>query len=98
MRFHLNVQVQAVNRSYILTQGPLAGTVSHFWSMVWEQSCQLVVMLNNVIEKNQVKCHMYWPLGSSNTNGMLSFEDVRLTVELVNEDHQPNYVLRTFKY
>jgi Protein-tyrosine phosphatase len=31
------VEVVDVKRRYILTQGPLANTVNHFWSMVWEQ-------------------------------------------------------------
>ena len=44
----------AVNRNYILTQGPLSSTVSHFWAMVWEQNSKVIVMLNNIIEKNQV--------------------------------------------
>jgi protein tyrosine phosphatase len=46
--------VQAVERTYILTQGPLPSTVSHFWTMVWEQNCKIIAMLNNIIEKNQV--------------------------------------------
>jgi protein tyrosine phosphatase len=31
------VEVGDVNRRYILTQGPLANTVAHFWALVWEQ-------------------------------------------------------------
>lgn len=52
----LCLQVQAVERAYILTQGPLPSTVSHFWAMVWEQNCKIIAMLNNTIEKNQVCC------------------------------------------
>ena len=47
-------QVDSVDRMYILTQGPLSNTISHFWAMVWEQNCKAIVMLNNIIEKNQV--------------------------------------------
>jgi len=62
---HQMIQVQAVDRSYILTQGPLPSTVSHFWSMAWEQNCRVIVMLNNTIEKNQVTisiAKLYVPL------------------------------------
>ncbi|XP_046452031.1 tyrosine-protein phosphatase non-receptor type 2-like isoform X2 [Daphnia pulex] len=90
------VKVQAVERTYILTQGPLPSTVSHFWTMVWEQNCKIIAMLNNIIEKNQVKCHTYWPVGT-HTNNMLTFEDVQLTVELVEEEHKQNYILRTLR-
>ena len=44
----------------------------------------------------QVKCHTYWPEGTLPSN-MLTFDDVQLTVELIEEDHQQNYVLRTLR-
>lgn len=56
-------KVGQVDRSYILTQGPLQGTVGHFWSMVWQQRSRAVIMLNRVIEKGTLKCHQYWPGG-----------------------------------
>ena len=46
--------MENAKRQYILTQGPLPSTTSHFWLMVWEQRCKAVVMLNRVMEKNQV--------------------------------------------
>lgn len=48
------VKMPNANRKYILTQGPLRNTVSHFWTMVWEQNSQAILMLNKIIEKNQV--------------------------------------------
>lgn len=42
------------NRRYILTQGPLPHTVSHFWVMVWEQNSMAILMLNKLIEKKMV--------------------------------------------
>lgn len=58
------------NRRYILTQGPLPNTVSHFWAMVWEQNSMAILMLNKLIEKKMVGClsnifqnpHSLWAL------------------------------------
>lgn len=72
------VTVESLGRSYILTQGPLAGTTPHFWSMVWEQNCKAVIMLNRVMEKGTPKCHQYWPREAEES---LSLEEVGLAVE-----------------
>lgn len=72
------VTVESLGRSYILTQGPLAGTTPHFWSMVWEQKSKAVIMLNRVMEKGTLKCHQYWPREAEES---LSLEEVGLTVE-----------------
>ncbi|XP_011379613.1 tyrosine-protein phosphatase non-receptor type 2 isoform X4 [Pteropus vampyrus] len=45
------VDIEEVQRSYILTQGPLPNTGCHFWLMVWQQKTKAVVMLNRVVEK-----------------------------------------------
>lgn len=37
------------NRSYILCQGPLPNTVSHFWLMIWENQSKAILMLNKII-------------------------------------------------
>ncbi|KAM4050513.1 receptor-type tyrosine-protein phosphatase alpha-like [Anomaloglossus baeobatrachus] len=46
---------------YIATQGPLPETVADFWSMVWQESSSVIVMLTALEEQNKVKCHCYWP-------------------------------------
>jgi tyrosine-protein phosphatase non-receptor type 1 len=48
------VKVEAVNRTYILTQGPLQHTLGHFWQMVWEQKTAGIVMLNKCMERGMV--------------------------------------------
>lgn len=89
------LEVPEAHRAYILTQGPLPNTTGHFWQMVWEQNCKAVLMLNKVIEKNAVKCHQYWPLGSHN-DGLQSMElkTVGLRVEFVSENELDNYTIR----
>ncbi|XP_028392737.1 tyrosine-protein phosphatase 10D-like [Dendronephthya gigantea] len=75
------VKVPSIRKEYILTQGPLSHTCKHFWEMIWEQNTYSVVMLNRVIEKNQLKCHQYWPLKGSMIAG-----DIKITVG-DEEDH-----------
>lgn len=41
-------------KRYIACQGPLPGTCSDFWQMVWEQSAALVVMLTTQVERGRV--------------------------------------------
>lgn len=84
----------SVSRSYILTQGPLKGTVEHFWSMVWEQKSSAVIMLNRVIENGTLKCHQYWPGGEEE---VVMCEMVGLKVENIETkpgDHYNIGILR----
>ncbi|GFT00952.1 tyrosine-protein phosphatase non-receptor type 1 [Nephila pilipes] len=91
------VQVPSANRSYILTQGPLPVTTGHFWLMVWEQKSKAILMLNRVIEKNTVKCHQYWPVGSENGgNDDLILSDVNLKIAFLNQKNESNFVVRRF--
>ncbi|KAK7204460.1 protein-tyrosine phosphatase-like protein [Myxozyma melibiosi] len=47
-------------KRYIATQGPLPETFADFWSVVWDQSVRVIVMLTPIQEGGQVKCHSYW--------------------------------------
>lgn len=89
------VQVPSARRSYILAQGPLPHTTGHFWQMVWEQNSKAVLMLNKVIEKNQVKCHQYWPLGKQHGGeDELYLPDVGLKIEYIRETTKSFYTVR----
>ncbi|XP_067252491.1 tyrosine-protein phosphatase non-receptor type 4b isoform X2 [Chanodichthys erythropterus] len=75
-------------KRYIACQGPLPGTCSDFWQMVWEQSATLVVMLTTQVERGRVKCHQYWPnVSASGTYG--GFQ-----VTCVSEEGSSAYLLR----
>lgn len=90
------VTLDRANRKYILTQGPLEITVGHFWLMIWEQNTKAILMLNKLIEKKQIKCHMYWPdkIGEQH---LINLTDVGLTVEYLKIEEFHHYVVRTFK-
>ncbi|CAH2985143.1 unnamed protein product [Chilo suppressalis] len=90
------VKMERANRKYILTQGPLAFTVSHFWLMVWEQHSRAILMLNKIIEKNEIKCHWYWPHGIGAEHKM-ALTDVQLTVEQLSEEDCSYYSTRVFR-
>jgi len=49
------------NRVYIATQAPLPETTACFWQMVFENDSRVIVMLCNLVERNRVRCHKYWP-------------------------------------
>ncbi|XP_021963170.1 tyrosine-protein phosphatase non-receptor type 1 isoform X1 [Folsomia candida] len=97
---YINASVVKVNesgRTYILTQGPLPQTAGHFWLMVWEQRSKAVLMLNKVIEKNQIKCHQYWPVGSKNGgHDDMEFDDVGIKLVLRKEEELRHFIVRTF--
>ncbi|XP_047040488.1 tyrosine-protein phosphatase non-receptor type 2 isoform X2 [Helicoverpa zea] len=90
------VTLDRANRRYILTQGPLAFTVGHFWLMIWEQNTKAILMLNKVIEKNEIKCHWYWPQDIGEAHKM-TFNDVKLAVVLEKEEDCCYYSTRLFK-
>lgn len=88
------VTVERVNRRYILSQGPLAFTGGHFWLMIWEQNTKSILMLNKLYEKNEAKCHRYWPKHVGNVE---NFDDVGLKITLVEEKNCDYYFTRVIR-
>lgn len=86
------VTVPRAARQYILTQGPLPDTVSHFWLMVWEQKSTVIVMLNKCVEMEKfIKCEQYWP---ASIGAKHEYPDVRLTVTLEAVDEMKHFTVR----
>lgn len=48
---------------YIATQAPVPATMAHFWQMIYEEKCPLIVMLTREEEVHSPypKCNRYWP-------------------------------------
>ncbi|XP_025836006.1 tyrosine-protein phosphatase non-receptor type 2 isoform X2 [Agrilus planipennis] len=90
------VKVEKANRQYILTQGPLPHTISHFWLMVWEQNTKAVLMLNKLVEKKQEKCSQYWPKKVGPEYKMI-FDDVGLSLEYLEHQDHSYYMKRVLK-
>lgn len=89
----VNMKIPGTNLTnhYIATQGPLPGTTSDFWTMVYEQGCTLVVMLTVLEERGHVKCHKYWPdLGTT-----MTFKDLDFSLTCLSESSPcPSFVCR----
>ncbi|CAG9856113.1 unnamed protein product [Phyllotreta striolata] len=90
------IKVEKANRQYILTQGPLSNTYSHFWLMIWEQQCKGVVMLNKLVEKRQDKCYQYWP-SKIGPEHKMQLTDVGLTVEYLEQKDYSYYLTRLLR-
>jgi len=52
-------------QAYISTQAPLKSTFADFYTMLWEQQTQIVVMLTKCAEEGKKKADAYWPEASS---------------------------------
>ncbi|GMT16666.1 hypothetical protein PFISCL1PPCAC_7963, partial [Pristionchus fissidentatus] len=48
-------------KRFICTQGPLPTTIVDFWSMVYQEGSEFIVMLCNFTEMGKVKCGQYFP-------------------------------------
>uniref|UniRef100_A0A8C5QAK9 protein-tyrosine-phosphatase n=1 Tax=Leptobrachium leishanense TaxID=445787 RepID=A0A8C5QAK9_9ANUR len=61
---------------FIAAQGPKQETVNDYWRMVWEQKSATIVMLTNLKERKEDKCHQYWP-----DQGCWLYGNIRVCVE-----------------
>ncbi len=73
---------------YIATQGPLSRTAADFWTMVWQQQANVVIMLCKTCENDIEKCHKYWPQEEEQA---LTFPDRKLEVKLKSVESFPDF-------
>uniref|UniRef100_A0A915DDL1 protein-tyrosine-phosphatase n=1 Tax=Ditylenchus dipsaci TaxID=166011 RepID=A0A915DDL1_9BILA len=75
--------------AYIATQAPLPHTFSDFWTMVWQEKCNVIVVITNLVESGRRKCDQYWP---STPNTTMDFDNFQLTLN--SEEHNSVFVHR----
>ncbi|XP_034734384.1 receptor-type tyrosine-protein phosphatase eta [Etheostoma cragini] len=75
-------------KEYIAAQGPLPGTVSDFWRMIWEKNVLTLVMLTRCNEQGRVKCERYWDHGTKH------YENI--TVTTTSEIPLEDWTIRDF--
>ncbi|POS86607.1 hypothetical protein EPUL_001633 [Erysiphe pulchra] len=82
-----HIKASRSNKRYIASQGPLPATFEDFWSVIWEQGVQVIVMLTAEKEGGQLKCHDYWSAQSYGQYSLkvLSEKQVPLEVRPRNE-------------
>jgi protein tyrosine phosphatase len=56
-----------ISRHFIISQAPLLSTLIKHWSMIWQYSIPVTVMITNLTEKNKKKADIYWPNLNSST-------------------------------
>ena len=73
-----------------MSTGPLLGTITDFWRLVWQEGVQIIAMVTNIKEHSSVKCEIYWPeCGTARLSG-----SIRITSE--EESVFSDYVVRNF--
>lgn len=53
--------IDVCQHKVIATQGPLHSTINSFWRMINQQNVAAIFMLCERVEKQKVKCDLYWP-------------------------------------
>lgn len=48
-------------RHYIASQGPVPASIPDFWTMIWQEQVEVIVMTTREVESGKMKCHRYWP-------------------------------------
>lgn len=58
---YIDGEVAGSKKAYICCQAPLPNTLTHFWLMLWENECAVIVMLTRLFERDRAKATQYWP-------------------------------------
>jgi protein-tyrosine phosphatase len=55
------IDLGSKNETFIATQGPLKDEIGRFWRLVWQEGCEVIVMLTQPYEKGREMCAVYYP-------------------------------------
>ncbi|CAI4232912.1 unnamed protein product [Auanema sp. JU1783] len=75
--------------AYIATQAPLPSTFSDFWAMIWQERCNVIVVITNLVEDGRRKCDQYWPSSIDTPQNHGSYQ-----VGLVSETQNAHFIHR----
>ena len=64
-------------------------TLIDFWSLIWQEKPNAIVMVTNLKEGSKTKCEQYWPESYMELSTFGPF-----IVTLVDEQVLPDYVIR----
>ncbi|CAD5125992.1 DgyrCDS14175 [Dimorphilus gyrociliatus] len=80
-------------RAFIATQGPMPHTIVDFWKMIWQEKCEIIIMITKLEEEARNKCEMYIP-----ETGDVRHGDFEISVE--NISYHSSYEIRAicFRY
>lgn len=76
--------------AYVAAQAPSKTTLAHFWQMVWEQGCVVLVALCRLEENGETNCQRYWPEEGA---AVYHIYEVHLVSEHIWND---DYLVRSF--
>ena len=81
------INIGKKEKYFISTQGPKPETIEDFWTMVYENNSNVIVMLCNVTEGGRIKCENYWEKPQMK----------KFSVEIQNEEKSKMHTIRTLK-
>ncbi|CAD5113988.1 DgyrCDS3152 [Dimorphilus gyrociliatus] len=80
---------------FIAAQGPTDSSVEHFWRLIWDNNCETIVMLTNLVENAVKKTTAYWPKALPGMDAdTLVF--AKISVKLEQEQQYADFVVRHF--
>lgn len=62
VKFEYLIIEKSGNRIYIASQAPLPNTFGDFFRMIWENNCEIIIMLTRWIENGKVKFNYFFSL------------------------------------
>ncbi|GMS95639.1 hypothetical protein PENTCL1PPCAC_17814 [Pristionchus entomophagus] len=76
-------------KRFICTQGPNEATYNDFWSMIYQEEVEFIVMLCNFLEMGKPKCDKYFPMEEGE---ILSTQDFNIQCISVHGNKWPEVV------
>ena len=81
------INIGKKEKYFISTQGPKPETIEDFWTMIYENNSNVIVMLCNIMEGGRIKCENYWEKPQMK----------KFSVEIQNEEKSKMHTIRTLK-